>query len=113
MSSREHQAEAEFPYPRDDVFKAVLVGVDNLPGMRVDAHDAASGRIMVGVGLSHGTESKLPLTVEAIGPGRTRLGITPGATAHGALEPDRSSAAVEKIVRATAEALAALVNVKR
>ncbi len=112
MSSREPQAQAEFPYPRDNVFRAVLVAVDNLPGMHIDAQDAANGDIMVGVGLSPGTEAKLPLSVQATGPGSARLSITPGATPHGGLEPGRSFAAVERIARATAEALSAFPDVK-
>ncbi len=106
MSSLEHEAAAMFPFGRDDVFKAVLVAVDNLPGMYIGGEDPASGRILVGMGLGPGgVQEMLPVSVVQVEPGRTRIAITPVAQVPGGLDPARSNVAMQKLVAATAEAL--------
>ncbi len=105
--SSEHGAAPEFPYRREDVFKALVVGVDNLPGMRVESEDSATGKVLVEAGVTYGKAGqKYPVTVVALGPDRSRLEI--GATSgRGTADPEKERATVEKIVRATSEALEA------
>ncbi len=110
MSSNEHEPGAEFPYPQEVVFQALVVGADNLPGMHIHTQDPAGGRVVVGVGLTPGTEFKLPITVEQVGPQRTRLGTAP---APGRTDPERSAAAMERIVGAVSDTLKALAAAKQ
>lgn len=110
MSTPEHEAEAEFPYRREDVFKAIVVGVDNLPGMRVEDQDAASGRILVEMGMGGGSGQRIPLSVEQVEPGRTRVSMTAAYRRQPPLDPERSRAVMDRIVDATSEALKVLAR---
>ncbi len=103
----EHGAGPEFPYRREDVFKALVVGVDNLPGMRVESEDSASGRVLVEAGVTYGkTGDKYPITVVSLGPDRSRLDMA-GPSGRAARDPEKERATMERIVRATSEALEA------
>ncbi len=103
--SSEHGPAPEFPYRREDVFKALVVGVDNLPGMRVESEDSATGRVLVEAGVTYGKAGqKYPITVVAVGPDRSRLDIG-AASVRGGVDPEKERATREKIVRATTEAL--------
>lgn len=110
MSSLEHEGGAEFPYRHEDVFRAIVVGVDNLPGMRVESEDPSSGRILIKTGVTGGrTEEKFPITVVQLEPGRTRIDIAsaPRDKASASGDPEKNRATVDKILRATSEALKA------
>ena len=115
MSPLEPQAGAEFPHRLEDVFKAVLVGVDNLPGMRVESQDAGRGRILVTTGMGRGRwGERISLAVEQVGPEQTRLSVSAPRGRwglHRTQAAEKSRAAMDKIVHATAEALHTLLDV--
>ncbi len=110
MSSREQATGAEFPYRLEDVFKAVVVGVDNLPGMHIESQDLATGRILVRAGMTSRSGESIPITVVGLDPGHTRLDIAPrtGHRGRAPEDPEKSRATLERIVNATTEALKAL-----
>jgi hypothetical protein len=111
MSSVEHEAGPEFPYRVEEVFKAVVVGVDNLPGMRVERQDPASGQILIETGLTPRGGRKYPVTVVRVGPDRTRLDFAAltgeGSRDRGDPDPEKNRATIGKIVDATSEVLQA------
>ncbi len=112
MSSVEPAVVTEFPYRVEDVFKAVVVGVDNLPGMHIESQDPATGRILVKAGMTSRSGDSIPITVVGLDPKRTRLDIAPRTTGRrgAAVDAEKNRVTLERILSATSEALKAFAT---
>ncbi len=73
----DHDGGADYSYPREVVFKALVAVVPRVPGMKVHTVDELSGRILAKAGgslMSWG--ENIPIMVSESAPGRTRVKIT-------------------------------------
>jgi hypothetical protein len=106
-----HQGGADFPYPRDDVFDALL-HVIPVVGMKVDKHDRAAGIISAKAGVSlRSWGENIPISVTEGSAGFTRVSITStpktGLLAGGAFDLGKNRANIEKILHLTSVRLQA------
>lgn len=77
MAFLDHEGGAEYPYPRDLVFKALVDSIPQIPGMKIDNADELSGRILVKAGVSlMSWGENIPIVISEIANGRSRVSIT-------------------------------------
>ncbi len=68
---------ADFPYPKQQVFAALIDAIPTVKGMAVHAADEQSGYILAKSGMSlMSWGESIPMTVTETGPGSTRVEIT-------------------------------------
>lgn len=110
MAFLDHEGGTEYPYPKEDVFKAILHAIPKISGMKIDNSDLISGRIMVksGVSLTSWGEN-VPITLIENSPGKTRVNVisTPktGIMFGGALDFGKNRKNIERIFEETSKIL--------
>ena len=110
MAFLDHEGGTEYPYPKEDVFKAILQAIPKISGMKIDNSDLISGRIMVksGVSLTSWGEN-VPITLIETSPGKTRVNVisTPktGIMFGGALDFGKNRKNIERIFEETSKIL--------
>jgi len=110
MGFLDHKGGADYPYSKEDVWKALLEAVPIIKGMKVDNIDELSSRIMVKTGISLMTMGEnIPITVTEISSGRTRIDVTStskiGILGGGLFDFGKSRANIEKILNETSKIL--------
>jgi hypothetical protein len=109
MAFLHHQGGADFPYPREQVFDALLQVIPKV-GMSVDRHDRATGLISAKAGVSlRSWGENIPISITETAPGTSRVAITStpktGVMFGGAFDLGKNRGNIEKILFAAAQAL--------
>jgi hypothetical protein len=109
MAFLDHQGGADFPYPREQVFDALLQVIPTV-GMKVDRHDRATGLISAKAGVSlMSWGENIPISITETAPGRSRVAITStpktGVLFGGAFDLGKNRGNIEKILFEAARVL--------
>lgn len=110
MAFLDHEGGADYPYPRDVVFEALVAAIPRVPGMKVDNADKLSGRILAKAGISLMSWGEtIPIVVSESAPGRTRVSVTStpktGVLFGGAFDLGKNRKNIERLLAALSESL--------
>ena len=110
MAFLDHEGGADYPYPREVVFQALIAAIPQLPGMKIDNADKLSGRILVKAGMSlMSWGENIPIVVSESAPGRTRVSVTStpktGVLFGGAFDLGKNRKNIERLLAALSESL--------
>jgi hypothetical protein len=110
MALLDHQGGADFPYPRDQVFDALVKAIPTVKGMKVDKHDRMAGFISAKAGVSlMSWGENVPISLTETSPGQTRVSITStpktGLLGGGAFDLGKNRRNIEKILLSVSELL--------
>ena len=110
MAFLDHEGGADYPYPREVVFDAIIAAIPRLPGMKIDNADKLSGRILVKAGMSlMSWGENIPIVVSESAPGRTRVSVTStpktGVLFGGAFDLGKNRKNIERLLGTLSELL--------
>ena len=105
MAFLDHEGGADFPYPRDVVFDALVAVIPSVPGMKVHHADRLSGRIMAKAGVSlMSWGENIPIVVSETTHGHARVSITStpktGVLFGGAFDGGKNRENIERLLTA-------------
>lgn len=112
MAFLDHESSAEYPYPSDVVFDALVAAIPQIAGMNIHTTDKLSGRIVLktGVSVMSWGENVSIVVSESVG-GRTRLSVTStpktGALFGGAFDLGKNRKNIERLLSSLSDALRA------
>lgn len=120
MAFLDHEGGAEFQYPKEQLFEAVVKAIDGLKGMKVEKTDKVSGRIVAKAGISMMSWGEnIPISLLEVSPGVTRISVTStpktGVLFGGAFDLGKNRKNIEKILDKTSEIISAnppIINTK-
>jgi hypothetical protein len=110
MAFLDHEGGADYPYPRNVVFEAIIAAIPRVGGMEIQSADELSGRIVAKAGVSPMSWGEnIPIEVSESAPGHTcvRITSTPktGALFGGAFDLGKNRKNIERILTALSESL--------
>lgn len=110
MGFLDHEGRVEFPYHKDDVFKALLEAIPTIKGIKIDKADKLSGHILAKAGVSlRSWGENIPISITEVSFGRTRISVTStpktGVLFGGALDLGKNRQNIESILEATSKIL--------
>ena len=100
---------AQFPEPKEKVFKAVIEAVGNLKGFKVKDNDEYMGRVVVKAGISAFSWGEtVPVQISSISDNETSVSLTSGETmgwATSGYDFGKNQRNIEKILKETSRIL--------
>ena len=108
MGFLNHKGGAEYPYYKDDVFKAIVEVASKVKGLEVDKYDELSGHILIKERLSLWSWGQnILITVTEIVPGCTRVEIASTSKIRTLVfgRTRKNRANIEKIIEGTSRIL--------
>jgi hypothetical protein len=113
MALLDHNGESEFPFSKEEVFKALCNAIPTIKGMKVETADKLSGRVVVKSGTSlhsWGEDIQIQLSVISENMTQVRVTLSPktGIMFGGAMDMGKNRKNIEQILLATSKTLSSL-----
>lgn len=110
MAVLDHEGEAEFPYPKENVFDALIQAIPQIKGMKIASSDKLSGQISVKARVSlMSWGENIPISLFEVRPGVTKVSVisTPktGILFGGAFDLGRNRESIDKILTTASKIL--------
>lgn len=103
MALLDHEGGANYPYPCDVVFEALLIAIPRVAGMELSSCDKVSRRVLAKAGVSlMSWGENIPIEVSEFAPGYSRVCITSspktGVLFGGAFDMGKNKKNIERIL---------------